>query len=136
MAFLIKPHGAPLVIGFYGGEKAREIESLGEQVALDHARSTLIKMYGPQVASLIDDSRSAVTMWDRSPWTRGSYSAALPGRSPQRVELARPVADRVFFAGEACGPVELNGSLGAAYVSGLSAARAVHNSLKRAPITD
>jgi hypothetical protein len=44
-------------------------------------------------------------------------------------ELARPVADRVFFAGEACGPPEFNGSLAAAYVAGLQASRQVQASL-------
>ena len=76
----------------------------------------------------IDEARSIVT-GGITPQTLGSYSTALSGQSAQRAELAQPVAGRVFFAGEACGPVELDGSLGAAYVSGLSAARAVHNSL-------
>ncbi len=47
-------------------------------------------------------------------------------------EMARPVADRVFFAGEACGPAEFNGSLPAAFISGLQASRAVQASLAKA----
>lgn len=129
MSFLVKPHGAPLIIGFYGADQARHFEERGAEAALAHAKGTLTQMYGAQFSSFVDDARSAVTEWGKDPWTLGSYSAALPHQSSQHAALARPVADKVFFAGEACGPPELNGSLGAAYVSGLSAARAVHHSL-------
>ena len=44
-------------------------------------------------------------------------------------ELAKPVDGLVFFAGEAAGPVEYNGSLASAYISGLQASRAVQASL-------
>jgi flavin-dependent dehydrogenase len=34
--------------------------------------------------------------------SRGSYSCALPGHVDDRVTLARPIEDRLFFVGEAC----------------------------------
>ena len=82
------------------------------------------------VAHIRNDA-TRVTRWGQNPWSLGSYSAALPGASKMHTVMARPVADRVFFAGEACGPPEFNGSLPAAFVSGLEASRAVQESLGR-----
>lgn len=45
--------------------------------------------------------RSMVTAWRGDPWTLGGYSAPRPGHAHQREVLARPVGDRIFFAGEA-----------------------------------
>ena len=42
-----------------------------------------------------------VTAWRGDPWTLGAYSAPRPGQAHQREVLARPVDDRLFFAGEA-----------------------------------
>ncbi|MDA1094421.1 MAG: hypothetical protein O3A25_14285 [Acidobacteria bacterium] len=46
-------------------------------------------------------------------------------------KMVEPVDDLVFFAGEASGPPEYNGSLAAAYVSGLQASRAIQSSLAK-----
>jgi len=43
------------------------------------------------------------THWGQNPWTPRAYSAALPGASKMHAELAKPVDDLVFFAGEAAG---------------------------------
>jgi len=129
MAFVIKPLGANLAVGFYGADQARRFEALGDQAAIDHAKAALADMYGPGVVARIRDSATKVTRWGQNPWTLGSYSAALPGASKMHAELAKPVADRVFFAGEAAGPPEFNGSLAAAYVAGLQASRGVQESL-------
>jgi len=44
-----------------------------------------------------------LTGWAENPNTLGAYAAAKPGRFVAREDLARPVADKVFFAGEAMG---------------------------------
>jgi monoamine oxidase len=129
MAFVIKPLGASMVVGFYGADQAHRFEELPDAHAIDHAKAALRDMYGADVVAHIDDARTRVTRWGKNPWTLGSYSSALPGASRMHAELARPVADRVFFAGEACGPPEFNGSLAAAYVAGLQASRQVQASL-------
>ena len=46
----------------------------------------------------------AETGWARDPWALGSYSHALPGHAGARMALAAPVAERLFFAGEATHP--------------------------------
>ncbi|MEM7238289.1 MAG: hypothetical protein AAF501_10770, partial [Pseudomonadota bacterium] len=54
----------------------------------------------------------------------GAYAAARPGHHAARAEIARPVGDRIFFAGEAlAGPwIQL---CGGAYLSGEATANAV-----------
>ena len=41
------------------------------------------------------------TAWGRDPFALGAYSYARPGRQGCRAALARPVENRIFFAGEA-----------------------------------
>jgi monoamine oxidase len=58
-----------------------------------------------------------MTTWGSERWTRGAYAAARPGRAAARKTLMRPVADRIWFAGEAlagplmqtCGGARLSG---------------------------
>jgi len=42
--------------------------------------------------------------WAHDPFALGSYSHALPGHADDRADLAMPVDDRLFFAGEATSP--------------------------------
>lgn len=129
VAFVVKPFGAPAAIAFYGGRRAWELERLGDPAAVDDATRRLKQMYGDRVLAAI--RRTRVTHWGRNPWTLGAYSAARPGQAGMRAVLAEPVADRVFFAGEACGPPRFSGSLAAAYVAGLEASRQLLASLER-----
>lgn len=133
MAFVVKPVGSNLIVGFFGGSQAARFEKLGDKAAADYAKAALAQMYGPELVARIRNDETKATHWGQNPWTLGSYSAALPGASKMHAELAKPVDGLVFFAGEAAGPVEFNGSLPAAYVSGLQASRAVQASLAGTP---
>jgi monoamine oxidase len=73
----------------------------------------------------------ASTAWLQDPWSRGSYSFALPGHADDRAVLAAPVDDRLFFAGEACSPNFFSTAHGA-WLSGISAADAALASLNAA----
>ena len=42
-----------------------------------------------------------LTGWAENPWTLGAYAAATPGHYGARADLAKPLAERLFFAGEA-----------------------------------
>ncbi|WP_438480694.1 flavin monoamine oxidase family protein [Oleiharenicola lentus] len=135
MAFVVKPLGSNLIVGFFGGSQAHRFEKLGDKAAADYAKAALAQMYGPELVARIRNDETKATHWGQNPWTLGAYSAALPGASKMHEELAKPVDGLVFFAGEAAGPVEFNGSLAAAYVSGLQASRAVQLSLADTPVT-
>ncbi|MGH9399854.1 MAG: flavin monoamine oxidase family protein [Thermoanaerobaculia bacterium] len=126
IAFVIKPLSAPIAIAFYGAKQAAEFEQ-DDAAALAHAKDALKKMYGPRVDSEFE--KSALTKWGQNPWTMGSYSAARPGASKMHAVMARPVDDRVFFAGEACARPVFNGSLAGAFESALDASRLLVQSL-------
>jgi monoamine oxidase len=123
----VRPAGHELILVFFGGGYARELEAAG---ALETAaREELARVFGNDLGRRI--RRSAATAWCGDPWARGSYSAARPGFARCRAVLAEPVADRIFFAGEACTPRAF-GAIHGAWISGTDAARRLVASLARA----
>jgi len=120
--FLSFPFATDLMVGFVGGDLGWELSAAGEAAAVDFATQGLVEMFGSDAAGAVE--KGGLTPWASNPWTRGAYAAAIPGRYGARETLARPVGDRIFFAGEA-----LAGGLvqtcGGAFRSGEAAARAV-----------
>lgn len=65
------------------------------------------------------------TNWSRDPFAFGSYSYLTHGsKQADRVTLAEPIGDRLFFAGEAVNPTR-NSTVHAAYEDGERAAKRV-----------
>jgi len=120
--FLGFPFATDLMIGFVGGDLAWDLSAAGEAAAVDFATRGLVEMFGSDAAAAVE--KGGLTPWASNPWTLGAYAAARPGRHGARETLGRPVADRIFFAGEA-----LAGGLiqtcGGAFRSGERAALAV-----------
>ena len=75
-----------------------------------------------------------ITRWGQDPWSRGSYSYLGPGASSAtRRMLARPIDNRLFFAGEATDtehPATVHGAL----ASGQRAAIEIQEAGKPGPI--
>jgi monoamine oxidase len=66
-----------------------------------------------------------MTNWGGERFVRGGYASALPGKASARDTLAQPIADRIFFAGEALAPDGLTQTCGGARLSGEAVARRV-----------
>lgn len=124
--FLCHPFNYDLLIGFVGGDLGWDITRQGRDAAIDYAKQGLAEIFGSQAPSRV--IKGSLTPWGTNPWTRGAYAAARPGRFSARATLGRPIADKIFFAGEA-----LAGGLiqtcGGAYRSGQATAQAVINAL-------
>jgi len=124
--FLCHPFGYDLMIGFVGGDLGWEISRAGREAAIDYAKQGLAEIFGSSAPGQV--TRGSLTPWAGNPWTRGAYAAARPGRFSARAALGRPVADKIFFAGEA-----LAGGLiqtcGGAFRSGQATARTVLETL-------
>lgn len=120
--FLAFPFETNLMIGFVGGGFAWELSAAGPEIAADFAVGALKRMFGTSVGKHV--VKSGFTRWGSNPWVRGAYSAARPGRTAARRELGRPVADRLFFAGEALAG-EFAQTCGGAALSGQATAREV-----------
>jgi monoamine oxidase len=131
MSFSVRPAGQEIVLAFFGGDYARELERAGALV--EAARDELVRLFGADLGRRI--RRATATAWSTDPWARGSYSAARPGFARCRTVLARPVAGRVFFAGEAC-VTDIFGAIHGAWASAVRAARLVTESLGRQARSD
>jgi monoamine oxidase len=120
--FLCFPFDSNMMIGFVGGAFAWQLSAAGKDAAVDFALQSLRRMFGERAADRV--VKADFTRWASNPWVRGAYSAALPGKFAARAEIARPIADRLFFAGEAmAGPFAQTS--GGAVLSGEAAAREV-----------
>lgn len=120
--------GQNTAIVFTGGRHAIWLEKQGQRAGHDFALVRVAEVFGNDIRKHV--SRSIVTAWTTDPWTRGSYSCALPGQAHQRNELARPLNDRLFFAGEAT-TVGDQACCHGAFRSGIRAAREIAETLKR-----
>ena len=120
--FLCFPFDSNMMIGFVGGAFAWELSAAGKDAAVDFALQSLRRMFGERAADRV--VKADFTRWASNPWVRGAYSAALPGKFAARAEIAKPIADRLFFAGEAmAGP--FTQTSGGAVLSGEAAAKDV-----------
>lgn len=122
--FLCFPFDLDLMVGFVGGDFAWELECAGEDAAIDFATERLVRTFGGDARKAI--GKGAMTKWGSERWTRGAYAAARPGHADARTTLARPVAERIHFAGEAlagplmqtCGGARLSGEQVASTIAG------------------
>lgn len=120
--FLAFPFDFNLMIGFVGGSFGWEMSAAGREIAVDFATDALKRVFGNDAGKHV--IKGDLSRWANNPWVRGAYSAARPGRTAARRELARPVADRLFFAGEALAG-EFAQTCGGAALSGRATAREV-----------
>jgi monoamine oxidase len=98
-SYYIRPLGRPLIEGFFGGTGAVRIERAGLTDAFAFAIDELVALMGSDIRHHLRPL--AASSWCRTDWIGGSYSHALPGHAAARATLARPIDDRIFFAGEA-----------------------------------
>jgi monoamine oxidase len=114
--------GQNTAIVFTGGRHAIWLEKQGQQAGHDYAVDRVAEAFGNDIRSHV--TNSIVTAWTTEPWTRGSYSCALPGQAHQRLELAKPIDDKLFFAGEST-TVGDNSCCHGAFNSGIRAAKEI-----------
>ncbi|NKX44150.1 flavin monoamine oxidase family protein [Roseicyclus persicicus] len=97
--FLCFPFDLDLMVGFVGGDFAWEMEAAGPAAAVDFVTDRLEDIFGSGIRRAV--GRSRMTQWGGERYVRGAYAAARPGKARARATLADPVADRIWFAGEA-----------------------------------
>ncbi|MEP7363794.1 MAG: NAD(P)/FAD-dependent oxidoreductase [Acidobacteriota bacterium] len=124
--FLSFPFHLPLMVGFVGGDFAWELSAAGEREAVDYGTNHLRHMFGSDVDKQI--VKGTFTQWAGDPWALGAYATATPGNGHRRADLRRTVADRVYFAGEACAP-RWTQTCGGAALSGRETAESIHKAL-------
>jgi monoamine oxidase len=120
--FLCFPFDLDVMVGFVGGDFAWEIECAGQAAAIDFATERVVRTFGSDARKAIVNG--TMTKWGSQQWTRGAYAAARPGQAHARDVLAHPIADRIWFAGEALGG-PLMQTCASARLSGESTARVI-----------
>jgi monoamine oxidase len=125
----VRPLDRPAIYCFFGGRFAAALEREGQAAMFSFAAGELARLLGSEIRKWM--APLASTAWLQDPWSRGSYSYALPGHADDRARLAAPVDDRLFFAGEATSPNFFSTAHGA-WLSGITAADAALASLKAA----
>jgi len=118
-SYQLRPHGWPMIAGYFGGQLAIALERDGEAGMTAFARDELAGVFGNDIRQRLEPL--AASAWWGDPLARGSYSYALPGHAGDRAILARPVDNRLFFAGEACSPDYFSTAHGG-YLTGRAAA--------------
>ena len=114
------PMHAPLLTCWAGGPKAARMTGSSERKLLREAlrsvRSVLPNAEEPRAFRIHD--------WQADPYARGGYSYVRVGGRGAREELAAPLEETLYFAGEAT-DTEQSGTVGGALASGLRAAREI-----------
>jgi monoamine oxidase len=119
--FRNRPFGHDYVEIATGGRMAEWMEKSGDSATIAFILEKMRSMAGQR--SVPNPSHSIVSAWDGDAWVKGAYSCAQPGAADLRSVLARPVDDRIFFAGEATSS-GYYASVHGACISGTEAARA------------
>lgn len=112
----------PILLGFNAADRGKQIESLTNQEIVQSAMQTLKAIFGSDIP---DPISYQITRWSSDPFTFGSYSFNALGSTPtMRQHLAKPLENKLFFAGEATHQ-DYFGTAHGAYLSGLRAAQEV-----------
>lgn len=92
--------GQPALMGFTGGNFARDMEKRSDETIAGQCHLILKRIYGP---STPEPTAVQVARWSGDPFAGGSYSHIPAGATPEDYDrMAEPVGDgRVLFAGEA-----------------------------------
>lgn len=117
-----------VMTAFITGDWARQLHAEGAEAALEHGFQTLQHELGrtlpyPQAAMMVN--------WIDDPFAFGGYSVAPPGASTARETLAQPIANRLYWAGEATAPNPWASTVHGAYASGRRAAAEILVSLDK-----
>ena len=118
--FLSWPFDFDLMIGWVGGRFGWELSKASEAEAVDFALGELRNIFGADIDKHFVKGR--FTQWANDPDVRGAYAHQRPGAMGARNTLMMPLAERLFFAGEATGE-GLAMTCGGAFNSGARAAR-------------
>lgn len=124
------PVRAPMLTGWVGGPRARELARQGPEGILTAALDTLATGLGIRPRTLGGLVTGFWTHdWREDPFSRGAYSYPLVGGSDAAKTLSRPIDRTLFFAGEAVDSEMRSGTVHGAIGSGRRAAKAALRAL-------
>jgi len=120
----LHPAHLAAIVGWCGGPSALRLVGRPADEIRDRAIASLAKNLGVsrrRVSSQLVESWTHD--WQRDPYSRGAYSYALVGGAGAATDLARPVQQTLWLAGEAADAEGRNGTVHGALGSGRRAGR-------------
>lgn len=112
----------PVLLVFNAGKQAEKFEQMSDQKIIDKIMQELRVIYGKDIP---EPSSYFITRWHNDPYALGSYTyLSYDAPLDYYKKIAKPVKDRLFFAGEATSltdPATVHG----AYLSGIRAAEEI-----------
>ncbi len=127
MAIRIRPFNTRCLFTSTGGRFAWWLEKQGLGASKAYLIDGLVKIFGGEIRGKLREFR--LSAWGYDPWIRGAYSAQTPGCSGMRRQLAEPVDECLYFAGEATSTDFFSTAHGA-YLSGIRAVKEVVATVK------
>jgi monoamine oxidase len=89
----------PALTGYTGGPKALALDALDESEAVALSLGEIVSLFGHRARELFLGGQRV--SWSKDPWSEGAYTYSQVGMGDARAMLAAPIADTLFFAGEA-----------------------------------
>lgn len=116
----------PILTGWAAGHYAQELRELSSEQVIQCAVQSLARIFEMEPARMNQALETGFTYdWQSDPFSCGAYSYANVGASDAGRELGAPVANTLFFAGEATDADGHSGTVHGAIASGLRAAKEV-----------
>jgi len=126
------PLVAPLLTGWIGGPRAMPLAHETDASVVGHALESLagaLRVPLTDVEALLESAH--LHNWSRDPFSRGAYSYVRVGGVEVPRQLGEPVAETLFFAGEATNAEGHTGTVHGALATGYRAADEVAQVLGR-----
>jgi monoamine oxidase len=117
------PLRAPVLVAWAGGPKSDALAGRDQPALIATALDDLRTLFGDEADPGAELEAAYAHDWQRDPFARGAYSYVAVGEGDPRGDLAAPVDDVLFFAGEASAPTSEAGTVAGALQSGERAAR-------------
>lgn len=120
------PLRAPVIIGWSGGSRAEKLSPESDQSVVDgalEALSRIVRLPRKEIEDLLEEGYTH--NWQRDQLSLGAYSYIPVNGLSAPQELAQPIDDTLFFAGEATNSEGHHGTVHGALATGSRAAKEI-----------
>jgi len=118
-----RPMATPILVGWAGGPPAGKLAAKGKDFIVKAAIQSLASALKLSTRSIENRLQAfLVADWQEDPFSLGAYSYVPVGGITASIALARPIADTLFFAGEATNSDGNSGTMHGAIATGYRAA--------------
>jgi monoamine oxidase len=124
------PKRTPVIVGWAPFHAADQLSGRGEDYITEKALQTLSTLLHVDFRKLQSQLKASYSHdWEADPFSRGAYSYVKVGGDNAQANLGKPIANTLFFAGEATDITGHHGTVHGAINSGQRAAREILRTL-------